>query len=58
MPTTIPGISMIVSSAAREDGAHDVLAVVQLASLDGDAPRLGSPDGPALAVEPLPYAVR
>jgi folate-binding protein YgfZ len=48
---------MVVSSAPRAAGGHDVLAVVRLEGLDTDAPRLNSPDGESLTVEPLPYAL-
>ena len=37
-------------------GGSDLLAILQLSALDGPL-HLGSPDGPALAPLPLPYAI-
>ncbi len=47
----------VVNSALTPEGGSEVLAVVPIASLAQHATlRLGSPDGPALEVLPLPYA--
>ncbi len=46
-----------VVNAAASDGASELLAVVQISSLEGaQAIRLGAPDGPVLELLPLPYA--
>ncbi len=49
---------MIVAATAAGDGACHVLAVVQSSNLEGAAVRWQSPTGPALQIEPLPYAVK
>jgi tRNA-modifying protein YgfZ len=46
----------LVSSAGHPDGDYSVLAVLQIASAEGKAGlHLGSPDGPSLRLESLPY---
>jgi len=46
----------VVAAAPAPGGGADLLAVAQLASLDGDL-RLGARDGHPLALLPLPYPV-
>lgn len=47
----------VVNAAAAPDGASELLAVVQISSLEGaHSIRLGAPEGPALELLPLPYA--
>ncbi|HVC11036.1 MAG TPA: folate-binding protein [Burkholderiales bacterium] len=47
----------VVNSALSPEGGSELLAVVPIASLEQRAAlRLGSPDGPALEVLPLPHA--
>jgi folate-binding protein YgfZ len=46
----------VVDAATAPGGGSDLLAILQLTALDGPV-RLGSPDGPALAPLPLPYAI-
>jgi len=48
---------MIVTAARAPDGGFDALAVVQIASAQGNAVRWKSPTGPALKLLPLPYEV-
>ncbi len=48
---------MIVAAVAASIGAYDVLAVIQTGSLDKSAVHWQSPSGPALEIQPLPYAV-
>ena len=45
----------VVNSAPRPTGGSALLAVLQIDA--ATAVRLGSPEGPALAVQPLPYAL-
>ena len=45
----------VVNSAPAPDGGSDLLAVCQIAATAGGDLRLGAPDGPALALLPLPY---
>ena len=54
-----PGQSsgMIVNSAPSPDGGYDVLAVVQIAGAAANAMHLKAPDGPALTLLELPYAL-
>ncbi|MFO1412863.1 MAG: folate-binding protein [Burkholderiales bacterium] len=47
----------VASAAPAPDGGTDLLAVVQRSAHAAPDLRLGSPDGPALAPRPLPYAV-
>ena len=46
----------VVDAAPAPEGGADLLAVVQLSALDGPL-RLGTRDGPALALMPLPYSI-
>jgi folate-binding protein YgfZ len=46
----------VVNAAAAPGSGADLLAVAQIAAL-GDTLRLSAPDGPAIALLPLPYAV-
>jgi folate-binding protein YgfZ len=46
----------VVDAASAPGGGSDLLAILQLSALDGSL-HLGSPDGPALAPLPLPYAI-
>jgi tRNA-modifying protein YgfZ len=47
----------VVNAAPAPGGGSDLLAVVQLASLQSGDLHLGSASGPPLAVQPLPYDV-
>lgn len=46
----------VVDAASSPAGGSDLLAILQMTALDGPL-HLGSPDGPALAPLPLPYAI-
>lgn len=47
----------VVNAAVAPDGGGELLAVVQIASLDAATPiRFGAADGPQLELLPLPYA--
>ncbi|MEO8344706.1 MAG: folate-binding protein [Betaproteobacteria bacterium] len=46
----------VVDAAPAPEGGADLLAVVQLSALDGPL-RVGTPDGSAVALLPLPYAI-
>jgi folate-binding protein YgfZ len=48
---------MVMSAAASPEGGFDLLAVMQMSSAEANDVRLASPDGPALSLRPLPYAV-
>jgi len=48
---------MVVNAQAAPDGGYDLLAVVQTASIAQAALHFGSVDGPALSIQPLPYAL-
>lgn len=48
---------MIVNAAPAPAGGYDVLAVIQIASADGNAIHWKSLDGPTLKLGNLPYAV-
>ena len=48
---------MIVNAAPAPDGGMDALAVIQMDSAQNHTVHLGSPDGPVLALKPLPYRV-
>jgi tRNA-modifying protein YgfZ len=48
---------MVVNAAAAPSGGSDLLAVVQSSALEAPPLRLAAPDGPALEVQPLPYAI-
>lgn len=55
----LPGqaCGMVANAAALEGGGSELLAVVQISSLEGGLPlRLRAPDGPELELLPLPYA--
>lgn len=45
----------IANAAPAPDGGHDVLAVIQTASIDKQSVHLRAPDGPLLELLPLPY---
>jgi hypothetical protein len=47
----------VVNAAPCPDGGADFLAVAQVAAVADAALRLDAPDGPALALLPLPYAL-
>ncbi len=48
---------LVANAAPAPGGGSRLLAEVKLAALDGGSLHLGSPDGPALARQELPYAV-
>jgi len=48
---------MVVNAQAAPDGGYDLLAVAQTASVAQSTLHLKSADGPALSVQPLPYAL-
>jgi folate-binding protein YgfZ len=49
---------MVVNAQASPSGGYDLLAVTQIDSVtDASQVRLGSPQGPALTFQPLPYPV-
>jgi len=55
----LPGqpAGVVVDAAAEPDGGSELLAVLQISSLDGASPvRLRAADGPPLELLPLPYA--
>lgn len=47
----------VVNAAPAPGGGYDLLAVAQVDSARGQTLHLGKPDGAALALKPLPYAV-
>ena len=49
-------VGQIVATAPSVHGGHDVLAVALIRCVEAGTVRLGTPDGPALAFEPLPHA--
>ena len=49
---------MVVNSVAVNENTHEVLAVVQSSSIDTTTVHWHAPDGPALQLLPLPYAVK
>jgi folate-binding protein YgfZ len=57
--STDPGqpCGMIVNAASAPQGGFDVLVEIKLAALDEGTVHLGAADGPALAFQPLPYAL-
>jgi len=55
MPDQASGI--IVNAAPAPSGGYDVLAVLQIASADGNAMHWKSLDGPTLTLGVLPYAI-
>ncbi|WP_322043491.1 folate-binding protein [Paraburkholderia sp. J67] len=48
---------MIVNAAASPEGGVDLLAEIKLAALETGSVHLGSAEGPALRILPLPYAL-
>ncbi|MBN3852881.1 folate-binding protein YgfZ [Paraburkholderia sp. Ac-20340] len=48
---------MIVNAAAAPEGLVDLLAEIKLAALESGSVHLGSAEGPALRILPLPYAL-
>jgi hypothetical protein len=48
---------MVVNVAASPDGGFDLLAVIQISSVEAGQIHWKSPDGPALEIMPLPYSV-
>jgi hypothetical protein len=48
---------MVVNAARSPEGGYDLLAVIQIASAEGQTMHWKSPDGPALDLLPLPYEV-
>lgn len=48
---------MVVNAAPAPQGGFDALVEIKLAALGGGSVHLGGADGPALAFEPLPYAL-
>lgn len=48
---------MVVNAAAAPDGGVDLLAELKLAALETGSVHLGTADGPALRILPLPYAL-
>jgi folate-binding protein YgfZ len=46
---------MVVNAAPNGAGGVDALVEMKLAALEEGAVRLGSPDGPSLAFQPMPY---
>lgn len=48
---------MIVNAAPAPQGGYDALAVMQIAAAERGDVHLGAPEGPALALRPLPYKV-
>lgn len=48
---------MVVNAAPAAGGGADALVEIKLAALEGGTVHAGSPDGPALRFEPLPYAL-
>jgi len=47
----------VVNAAPSPAGGSDLLAVVQIAAVDNGSVRVGERDGPALELQPLPYAI-
>jgi folate-binding protein YgfZ len=48
---------LIVNAAASPEGGYDVLAVIQIASVENHPIHWKSLDGPVLEIRPLPYAL-
>jgi folate-binding protein YgfZ len=46
---------VVVLSAPNPAGGHDMLVSMQVSAADGQTLTLGTPDGPFLALRPLPY---
>jgi tRNA-modifying protein YgfZ len=50
-------VSSVLSAVTTAAAVHDVLAVIQTSTLPGDSVHWKTTDGPALHIQPLPYAV-
>lgn len=50
-------IGMVVNAQPAPGGGYDLLAVMQTANISSGAVHCTVPDGPALSIQPLPYAV-
>jgi len=50
-------IGMVVNAQAAPEGGYDLLAVMQTANISAGAVHFNASDGPALSIQPLPYAV-
>ncbi|MGA7799905.1 MAG: folate-binding protein YgfZ [Gammaproteobacteria bacterium] len=48
-------VGRIVDARPHPDGGYALLAVVQIASAEGDSLHYGALDGPAVELQPLPY---
>jgi folate-binding Fe-S cluster repair protein YgfZ len=48
---------MVVSAATAPGGGFDLLAVIQTTSAASHPIHIGTPEGPVLQLEPLPYRV-
>ncbi len=53
----LQAIGHVVDAQPSPRGGCDLLAVINLAAVETAELRLGGPGGPALTIEPLPYAV-
>jgi folate-binding protein YgfZ len=47
----------VVDAQPGPNGGYDLLAVIQIGSVDAGEVHLGRPDGPRLAFQPLPYSL-
>jgi hypothetical protein len=48
----------VLNAAAAPGGGSDLVATLQIAAAQSDDVRIGSPDGPAINLLPLPYPLR
>ena len=48
---------MVANASPSPGGGFDVLAVIQISSVEGGRIHWKSPDGPALDIMRLPYAI-
>jgi tRNA-modifying protein YgfZ len=48
----------VLNAAAAPGGGSDLVATLQIAAAESDDVRIGSPDGPAIILLPLPYPLR
>ena len=48
----------VLNAAAAPGGGSDLVATLQIAAAQSDDVRIGSPDGPAIILLPLPYPLR
>jgi hypothetical protein len=48
---------MVVNAAPSPSGGFDLLAVIQISSIETGQIRWKSPEGPVLEIMPLPYQV-